>query len=195
MSLKLSEYARTGSRGAPVEIHNKAAWEAARRANIIANARKGRMTRWLEADASREDLIKWMRTQNGGFIGKMLDSLDEWGSLTEKQEQAIRAMRTKQASARQERRERDSASIHFGEIGQRLDFDITVHVSTSFETDFGTMHLTFGRDQAGNVIGYKGSRRLGHVGDRIKVRGTVKAHGEREGVKQTLIARPGKIER
>jgi hypothetical protein len=61
--------------------------------------------------------------------------------------------------------------------------------SFSFEGVYGVSHINICRDEAGNVIVYKGSHGL-EKGWRYVIKATVKAHDEREGVKQTIIARP-----
>ena len=52
-------------------------------------------------------------------------------------------------------------------------------------------------DSDGNVVVYKGSGHLYNAdgqgatkGDKVAVKATIKEHGERDGVKQTIIARP-----
>lgn len=55
------------------------------------------------------------------------------------------------------------------------------------------MNVHIMNDEAGNVIVYKGNR-IAEKGQRVTMKATVKSHGEREGVKQTIVSRP-KVEK
>ena len=111
------------------------------------------------------------------------------------------------------KRERDAksaalraASDHVGAVGDALTIDAEVTFARRFESQFGTMYVIGLRDTAGNALVYKGSNLLGMSGIEDDYRGnpivrgwrvacvaTVKEHGERDGEKQTIIARPRKI--
>jgi hypothetical protein len=58
------------------------------------------------------------------------------------------------------------------------------------EGQFGTSYLHIMNDAQGNVVIYKGTKILGGKTETLTVKATVKEHGERDGVKQTKIARP-----
>lgn len=112
--------------------------------------------------------------------------------LSEKQVGAWRAAIEREVA----RVAKAAASIHVGSIGERLKglrLKI-VHVH-SFEVEdrfsFGmkTININIMEDAAGNVFIYKGSF-LGEKDTEIVLAATVKDHGEREGVKQTILARP-----
>lgn len=78
---------------APAIIEHPDRYDAAVNARIKANASKGRRTRWMAADPTREGLVEWLTVtgyDKGGFLQKMLDAYNEWGSLTEGQEAAVR---------------------------------------------------------------------------------------------------------
>jgi hypothetical protein len=59
----------------------------------------------------------------------------------------------------------------------------------SFEGQYGFTYINICKDAAGNVIVYKGSNNF-EEGETLTVKATVKAHDERDGIAQTLIARP-----
>jgi hypothetical protein len=135
-----------------------------------------------------------------GNFGKVLlqlrDALNEWGGLTDKQTDLVRRAlaraEERAANAAQRREERmavDRLSVHVGAIGERRDFVLTVGKVLSFEGQFGVTYINLCKDADGNVVVYKGSNRF-EEGQTITVKATVKAHEERDGVKQTLIARP-----
>jgi hypothetical protein len=136
-----------------------------------------------------------------GDFGKVLldmrDALDEWGGLTDKQTDLVRRALARAeervARAAQRREERLAAdretSKHVGTVGERREFDLTVNKVFSFEGHYGMTYINICRDADQNVIVYKGSNRM-EEGESVRVKATVKAHEDREGVKQTLIARP-----
>lgn len=82
-----------------------------------------------------------------------------------------------------------AASRHVGEIKERL----TIHVAaavllTSWDTDFGTTWLYKFTDTQGNVFIWKASNTI-KLHENMVLKGTVKEHGERNGIKQTVITR------
>jgi len=91
---------------------------------------------------------------------------------------------------RAERAQAAAKSAHVGAVGERLTFTARLDACPSFETDFGVMYINILRDEAGNVIVYKGSKRMAEKGETITFKATVKAHDVREGVNQTVVARP-----
>ena len=215
-------------------IHNERAYAAAIDSRIKANRRKGAERRWLadNADAlrARDFLLaqgayeptesvdrfghsRWTdhpvrRAAHGDFFAKMIDTLNEWGALSDGQTAAVIKMieRSEQRLAERETAkaaQRDTAR-HIGEIGERRDFDLTVLFRTSFETQFGYTHIYVMEAGDKNVVVYKGSTRLATVssdnrsqyaekGDRVKFKATIKAHDVRDGVAQTVVARPKAI--
>jgi hypothetical protein len=173
-------------------VYDEYAYDSAIRRNIMANAAKGRRQRWLAADSSRIELLKMMDNDafNSEFIRKMQDAYMQWGSLTDKQEAAIRAHFERKEAKKQERIAADSSSQHVGTIGERRIFNLNIQHTASYETEFGICHVSVMKDSDGNILVYKGFKTLGAKGDDITLRATIKAHGEREGVKQTILNRP-----
>ena len=206
------------------DIDHPAAYEAAIRARIKANASKTRRKNWFAAhpDAQRlwdwlyghgdfedkynewGDLVKSNPLRNGIFSGdfgkvllEMREALEEWGGLTDKQTDLVRRalVRAEErvAKAAQRREERIAAdragSRHVGAVGERREFTLTVGKVFSFEGTYGITYINICKDADGNVIVYKGSNGF-EEGETLTVKATVKAHDERDGVAQTLIARP-----
>ena len=89
-----------------------------------------------------------------------------------------------------ERLRANAASGYVGEIGDRIEFDVTLVFVMGFDGFYGTTWINVMRDADGNVIAYKGSACLGQKGDTFKVKGTVKDHALYKGTKQTVINRP-----
>lgn len=133
----------------------------------------------------------------GEFYAKMKDALYEWGGLSDGQTEAVRKG-LQQALDRVEgrdaatnaRRETDLRSVYVGVEGKRGEFEAVVEFSVSYDTQFGVNYVVGLRDDGGNVLIIKGSRSLGVVkGQKIKFAAFVKAHSERDGVKQTILNR------
>jgi hypothetical protein len=152
----------------------------------------------------RGELVKSNPLRDGIFAGdfgkvllEMREAIDEWGGLTDKQTDLVRRALARAeervAKAAQRREERIAAeratSQHVGTVGERRDFTLTVNKVFSFEGQFGFTFINICKDAAGNVIVYKGSNGYDE-GETLTVKATVKAHDERDGVAQTIIARP-----
>ena len=184
-------------------IDNEARYEAAKSAYIRRNARVGRRSRWLAEAPSRNALVArledaYRNATRETFAVKMYHSYEQWGSLTAGQEAAVirsfeqdAARAIERAAKRDEAKAADAAtSAHVGEIGKRQQFDLTVRFVVTLQGQYGTSYINICNDAAGNVIVYKGTRCLGDKGAAVAVVATVKDHGERDGVRQTIIARP-----
>lgn len=98
----------------------------------------------------------------------------------------------KREAVRADRAAQDARSTFLGEVGQRLDLPVTLTVAVllnreniAFEAPRYLNKLHAGDD----VIIYFG-KKLGEPGDELAMRATVKAHSERDGVKQTVVSRP-----
>ena len=133
----------------------------------------------------------------GQTLLAMSDAIEKWGGLTDKQTDLVRRALARAeerlAKANQRREERLAAdratSQHVGTVGERRDFTLTVNRVFSFEGQYGFTYINICKDAAGNVIVYKGSNNF-EEGETLTVKATVKAHDERDGIAQTLIARP-----
>lgn len=85
-------------------------------------------------------------------------------------------------------------SLHFGEVGRRAVFTLTVIRRHTYETDYGAKTIVVYRDDAGNVaVWFASGVPEIEIGHRYTVKATVKEHGldERDGraVKQTVLSR------
>lgn len=137
----------------------------------------------------------------GETLAKMREAVNEWGGLTDKQTDLVRRAlaraedRVATAAARREERiAADRAtSSYVGVVGERREFDLVCERFFAFEGVFGFTYINIFRDAERNIVVYKGSRSV-EEGDAVRVKATVKAHEEREGVKQTVIARPTFLE-
>lgn len=190
-------------------IEHPAAYDAAIKRNIIANAQKT----W-RADTPRaaeiEDAIQAGRTYDDygrftyadSFIGSMASSFDTYGKLTPNQCAAILKGIDARAARRAEWQDKQSAlnatREHLGTIGQKITLTLTLRKIIELEGmkfsryDSGITFLHILEDEAQNVVIYKGTAAAFSIdeGTTVTVTATVKEHGTRNGVKQTVIQRP-----
>ena len=131
------------------------------------------------------------------FYHVLRDAIVEYGGLTDKQHEAAQNILAKAGkwTAEKEQRiadakERDAGSEYVGKIKERRDFTLKIRKVLQFEGRWGFTFLHIMNDADENVFIYKGTKRLGEDGDEVTFKATIKAHEEREGVKQTIVTRP-----
>lgn len=133
----------------------------------------------------------------GDFLNKMRESLEQWGGLTEGQHRAVRKCYDRAVENLRSREERRTASIQadrdnskfVGTVGERIDMTLLCEKQFYFEGTFGATYINLCRDPDNNVVVYKGSNAWTQ-GVTVKVKATIKAHETRDGIAQTIIARP-----
>ncbi len=84
----------------------------------------------------------------------------------------------------------EQSSEYVGEISDRITVKVqSVKCVTSWETDFGVTHIykIIGAD--GNVYTWKTGKYIDDTVDEMSITGTVKAHTEFRGIKQTELTR------
>ena len=136
----------------------------------------------------------------GQLLLKMRDALMEWGALTDKQTDLVRRSLARAeerlATAQQRREERlataRATSQHIGTVGERMELTLTCEKVFEFESVYGMTFINICKDPSGNVVVYKGSNGF-EEGETLRLKATIKSHGERDGVAQTLISRPKTI--
>lgn len=188
-------------------VENEGAWCNAAEATIKARAAAKRR-RAFEQEPDAEEILAFLKRKAFNwagendwpsrgfpeprtFVDRLQVSMEDWGAPSAKQLAVLRDMLAKDKARQAERRERDLASQHIGTVGERLrGLELTVSFQTGFETQFGFTTVTGFRDAAGNVFIHKGTNPGCERGDRVTVAATVKEHGERDGVKQTILSRP-----
>lgn len=121
-------------------VENPVAYERARIARIRANARVGKAQRWLAEDATRQAVVDFLNGPNlrGDFLCKMADSLREWGSLTEKQEAAVRKCMTGNAERDAKRAQENAAAAPLPAFDGRATIEGTVLTIKVVEGRYGT---------------------------------------------------------
>ena len=165
---------RIASRKEPTE-------EGEAKATEILNILKG-MT---QEEAIQRDLQnEWAMATNGwikpshlGYIAYLPIKIENYLKRLEEEKE------------RANRHEQEKASEYVGEIGQKLEIEINEgKLVTSWETAYGYTYLYKFIGNDGNVYVWFASTVISKDGYR-KLKGTVKAHNERDGVKQTVLTR------
>lgn len=88
--------------------------------------------------------------------------------------------------------EKEKNSIHFGEVGKREIFDLTVMKVIPTQSDFGAVYIHKFMDQKGNVATWFASGSAAYsleIGKTYTIKASVKKHDEYQGVKQTVLTR------
>ncbi len=80
-------------------------------------------------------------------------------------------------------------SVHVGEVGKRMEFTVTVVAEHMIEGNYGVTHIYKMVDDRGNCLTWFSSTGGLDVGETTTLKGTIKAHDEFRGTKQTVITR------
>jgi len=138
------------------------------------------------------------------IVADINNKLTQYGSISAGQVALVHKLNAQQAEKAARNAEVAAVSNYVGTVGERITLELTAQFFTSFDGMFGTTYVNRFVDAAGNVVIHKGSvdmRYMGYdaagnfvasvcPGDKVTVTGTVKAHAEYNGIKQTLLSRP-----
>ena len=186
-------------------IENPAAYEAAIHRNIIFNAQKT----WAKNTPRFEEIQNALNAGRNehsyeeNFIGSLAKAFDTYGKLSEKQSAAILkgidAGIARKAEWADKKALLDANRQHVGTVGEKITLTLTIGHIVVLDGTYGTTYIYIMEDADKNVIIYKGaSDAVGFTaegqrrdkGDSLTIIATVKEHGVRDGVKQTIIQRP-----
>lgn len=149
----------------------------------LAKKRAGEIVEWLRGLDPRSDLLMNCQTLvkqefiKGGHIGYLA-----YLPVAFDRERAKEAERAARAEA-------GAKSKYIGNVGERITFRAANAVLvTSWETQYGWTYLYKFSDDSGNILIWYASRTV-DIADGAKITGTIKAHNERDGAKQTVITR------
>jgi len=184
-------------------IDNPEAYAKATKARIIANANKT----FIRTYSDHEEIEGFLasgrvfndygdfKCYKDGFVGSLASAYDNYGKLTEKQVLAVRkcleAQKARKAEWADQKALLDAKREHIGTIGEKITLTLTcVHI-IELESTFGTVFINICEDCDKNIIIYKGNA-IGfpNKGETATIKATIKEHGVRNGVKQTVIQRP-----
>ena len=186
-------------------IENPAAYEAAIHRNIIANAQKT----WAKNTPRSGEIQNALNAGRDGqnyeesFIGSLAKAFDSYGKLSEKQSAAILkgidARQAKKAEWASKDAELNAQREFLGVVGEKVTLTLTIKKVIVWDSNFGTQYLYILEDANQNVVIYKGNAKVFYtdesgeyrkLGSTVTVIATVKEHGVRNVVKQTVIQRP-----
>jgi hypothetical protein len=184
-------------------IENEDAYKKATHARILANANKT-FCKTYEDYADIEGFLSSGRVYDDegnfkcykeGFVGSLASAYATYGKLSEKQVLAVRKCITDRNARKIEWASKqaliDATRQHIGTVGEKVTIIITcVHV-VAIDSTYGTNYINICEDADKNIIIYKGYA-IGFPckGETATIKATIKDHGVRNGVKQTLIQRP-----
>lgn len=182
-------------------IENPVAYENAIKRNIIANARKTwlantpRALEILDAVEAGREYNKGTVIYKEGFMGSMASALDSYGKLTPKQSEAvlkgIEARAARKAEWDDKKAAIDATRAFVGTVGEKITITLKVVHIVELDGSFGTIYINICEDADNNTIIYKGNAKgFPNKDETATITATVKEHGVRNGVKQTVIQRP-----
>jgi DNA/RNA endonuclease YhcR with UshA esterase domain len=82
---------------------------------------------------------------------------------------------------------------YFGEVGKRYEMEVDVIRIIPCESQYGTIGLHIMRSKEGHSLKWFSSGEWLKEGETFRVKGTVKAHEEYKGKKQTSLSRVKEI--
>lgn len=174
------------------QINKTAATRAARKAEADRVARE-------QAEAAKFAKDSAFRVENSEFLSKLENFGGEfWVAFrndflrraiapTERQIALVDGEIAKRAA--------NAASAFVGNVGDKIMAKVTVErIIVLPDYGFGVSYINLMRDDAGNVLVYKGLTDIGQKGETVTIKATVKGHDMRDGVCQTTIQRPKVLE-
>ena len=162
-----------------------------------------RATRKAEADRIAQEQAEAARVvKDAAFNAANTSFIDTLATLDGDFWDGFRASFLQRATAPTERqialvegevakRAKNAASAFVGNVGDKLILTVTIdRIICLPDYGFGVNYINLLRDEAGNVLVYKGLSDLGQQGNVVTLKATVKEHTIRDGIKQTVIQRP-----
>lgn len=185
-------------------IENPHAYAMATKARIIANANTTFRRTYPDFEAI-EDFLCGGRipceqdpkrtSYKDNFVGSLASAYDNYGKLSEKQVLAVRkcieANKARKAEWADQKALLDAKKEHIGTVGEKVTITLTCVYVIELDSNFGTVFINICEDADKNTIIYKGNA-IGfpNKGETATIKATIKEHGVRNGVKQTVIQRP-----
>lgn len=188
-----------------VIIDNPVAYANATKARIISNAKitfgrtyadHNEIENFLAAGRVYDDEGDFKHYKEG-FVGSLASAFDNYGKLSEKQVAAVRKCIEANIARKVEWANKqaaiDAARQHIGSVGEKVTLTLTLKKVINLDSNFGVVGLFIFEDAERNVVIYKGNSdsvwELAE-GEVATLKATIKEHGVRNGVKQTVIQRP-----
>jgi|SRR5215831_4343584 len=176
-------------------IDNPQAYEQARTARIQANARTGRARRWYAEDPTRQQVADFLHSPacRGEFLSKMLESLDDWGSLTPAQEAAVRKIMAGDAERNAQRAAEAAAAAPVPVSTERMVVEGTILTIKEVIGHFGPQIKMLVKHSTGwKVWGTMPARLAADKGDTVRFEAKVEV--SKDDPKFGFYSRPSKPE-
>lgn len=186
-------------------IDNPVAYAKATKARILANAQKTFCNTYADHNEIENFLcVGRVHDDEGnfkcykeGFVGSLASAFDNYGKLSEKQVEAVRKCILANAARKAEWTSKqaliDAKRQHIGTVGEKIELTLTLKKVINLDSHFGTIGLFIFEDAEQNVVIYKGNAssiwELAE-GQVVTLKTSIKEHGVRNSVKQTVIQRP-----
>jgi hypothetical protein len=184
-------------------IENPVAYENAVKSYIIANAQKTWRANTERAGEIESALIAGIVYNDRGnfkghtddFMGSMANAFYTYGKLSPKQCEAILkgidARAARKAEWADKKAAIDATRAFVGTVGEKITLTLKVVHIVELDGSFGTIYINICEDADNNTIIYKGNAKgFPNKDETATITATVKEHGVRNGVKQTVIQRP-----
>lgn len=182
-------------------IEHPVAYANAIKRNILFNARKTwlannpRALEILDACEAGREYRNGKVIYKDNFMGSMAYALDVFGKLSPKQAEAVLKGIDARAARRAEWADKkaaiDAKREHVGTVGEKITLTLKIVHIVELNTSFGVNFIFICEDENQNTIIYKGkSNAMPSKGETVTVVATIKEHGVRDGIKQTVIQRP-----
>jgi len=174
------------------QVNKTAATRAARKAEADRIA-------WEKKQAEQAVKLAAFRAENAEFLRK-LENLDGefWVAFRNDFLRRLMAPTARQIGLVEgeiAKRAANASSAFVGNVGDKITTKVTVErIIVLPDYGFGVSYINLLRDEAGNVLVYKGLTDIGQKGETVTVKATVKGHDMRDGVCQTTIQRPKVLE-
>lgn len=147
--------------------------------------------------AERAEKEAAYRAQHADFLAKIAtlctgNGSDFWDRMAADLLMAFRSPSERQIAlvdAEIAKRQQNATSAHIGTIGDRVEIVGKIERIVDIETPFGIKTINTIRCNNGNVVIYRGNY-LGSKDEPVHMMATVVEHGERDGVKRTIVQRP-----
>lgn len=149
-----------------------------------------------ETQAEADTILRWVRDEVA-----VKDSLSEYEhNLVMVCEQTyidkkhvgilVSAVAAHRRELERRAKQASSPSEHVGVVGERRDFVLKLVRTATSEGMYGTTWILAFQDAAGNdFVWFSSNRFTAEIGETFTITATVKAHGERNGRKQTVLTR------
>jgi hypothetical protein len=184
-------------------IENEDAYRKATLARILANANKTfckTYEDWADIESFLADGRKYDDEGNflcykEGFVGSLASAYSKFGKLTEKQVEVVRkciiSNNARKAEWKCKQAALDATREHIGAVGDKVTLTLTCVHTVQLDGFYGTTFINICEDADKNIVIYKGNAGgFPNKGETATVKATIKEHGVRNGVKQTVIQRP-----